>query len=1151
MKTKSILTAFATLLIFSLETFASLPPHWKCADGNTSRLICIGAGNPDLVDGETVPGFTYWVGDIHSSLQNISLNVSNGLSIVYGMNFNVPDSNASQVIALPGSWSMFSTNIQANNPDITEVLDPVLPNLMIVKNGAGYVYWPQYGINSIGNIQLGQGYQIKMNYTDTLLVQGVSIQPDTISLAIPLGWSILGYLRATPASIHEMLSPIVENVSIVKDGVGQTYWPQYGINMIENMNPGQGYLIKTQNTDTLIYPTNIDTAFACGDQIVDFDGNIYNTVLIGYQCWMKENLRTTHYSNGIPILNGSGAGNTYGDYSTKYYFDYSNNPANSLIYGRLYNFAAAMNGAASSNAVPSGVQGVCPVGWHVPGDEEWKMLEGSVDSQFDYPDVEWDGDYWRGSDAALILKSESGWVLNGNGTDFWGFSARPGGGRDYVNYTAVGFRGFWWTSTEHNSLFALDRNLSYFYDKPARNIRNKVYASSVRCLLDTMYVQADIPTVVTNPLTHIAYSSAIGGGDVIADGGALPTIRGICWNTNGNPTVSDSVILNSYGMGSYPCNLDGLESSTTYFARAFATNSAGTGYGNELQFTTDTAFICGDSIFDYEGNYYQTVQIGTQCWMKENLRSTIAYDGTELTDGANEGNISGDYTTRYYFDCENNPANSDPYGKLYTYAAAMNGDTSSNAVPSGTQGLCPSGWHVPSDEEWKILEGAADNQYPYPDPEWDAVNERGHNAGINLIATSTWGYNYNGYGNGLDLYGFSALASGWRKVNNVYNAEIGKATAWWSASESENYGGNCAWYRSLSDKNSGSWRSDYLSKANALSVRCVKYTNPSTTGLPSINTDSIIHITNKLAIIGATVTDYAGALVTSRGICWNTTGNPTLADSITPDGQGLGSFECLLAYLSANTTYFVRAYATNSVGTSYGAQLQFTTDSTFSCGDMIIDFDENLYNTVQIGDQCWMKKNLVTTHYADGTSMVNGTDLPIAANDSTKYYFYPNGNIHDVEKYGYLYRWLTVMNGDTLGSTPLNTVQGVCPNGWHVPSDEEWKMLEGSVDSVYGYPDPVWDSIGWYPRGYNAGHNLKSTTFYMGGADLYGFTGLASGRCSDGDSFITGNDEGNWWTSTSVDSSKAMYRRLYFTHDGVQRNPDYKYYGLSVRCVKD
>jgi uncharacterized protein (TIGR02145 family) len=191
-----------------------------------------------------------------------------------------------------------------------------------------------------------------------------------------------------------------------------------------------------------LFGSCVDTvpAFACGDSTL-FDNYWYKTVLIGDQCWFAENLRTTVYRNGDVIPAGltdgewestlAGATAVYGEGSSNCYNDSPDidacDEAQSLAeYGRLYNWYAVDD-----------ARGLCPVGWHVPTDGEWTDLENYISSQgFD------------GSEGTA-LKSTYGWTEYygaGNGTDDFGFSALPGGGRGY-SFFGAGFDGYWWSSS--------------------------------------------------------------------------------------------------------------------------------------------------------------------------------------------------------------------------------------------------------------------------------------------------------------------------------------------------------------------------------------------------------------------------------------------------------------------------------------------------------------------------------------------------------------------------------------------------------------------------------------------------------------------------------------------------------------------------------
>lgn len=207
----------------------------------------------------------------------------------------------------------------------------------------------------------------------------------------------------------------------------------------------------------------------------------YKTVKIGDQTWMAENLAY------LPSVSPSSQGSATAPYYYVYGYQGTDVIAakateNYKTYGVLYNWPAAMAGAASSSANPSKVQGVCPSGWHLPSDAEWKQMEvllGMAQTQSDASD-------WRGTDQGTQLKASGGWNSNGNGNNSSGFSALPGGIRNYPNgpFNFIGSNGDWWTSTEGNSSSAVNRHLYYSNTKVYRSVRDKVYGFSVRCVRD-------------------------------------------------------------------------------------------------------------------------------------------------------------------------------------------------------------------------------------------------------------------------------------------------------------------------------------------------------------------------------------------------------------------------------------------------------------------------------------------------------------------------------------------------------------------------------------------------------------------------------------------------------------------------------------------
>ena len=199
------------------------------------------------------------------------------------------------------------------------------------------------------------------------------------------------------------------------------------------------------------------------------------------------------------------------------------------------------------------------------------------------------------------------------------------------------------------------------------------------------------------------------------------------------------------------------------------------------------------------------------------------------------------------------------------------------------------------------------------------------------------------------------------------------------------------------------------------------------TTVPTVTTNTVSSITSSTATCGGDVTSTGGVSVTARGVCWGTSQNPTVSDNHTTDGTGTGGFSSNISGLSPGTTYYVRAYATNSAGTSYGEQRSFTAvvDAGYSCpgAATVTDYDNNTYNTVQIGNQCWMKENLRTTHYSDGTSIPLGS----SGSNTTAYCYYPDDSVSNVGTYGYLYNWPAVMGNSSSSSANPSGVQGICP----------------------------------------------------------------------------------------------------------------------------
>jgi len=219
-----------------------------------------------------------------------------------------------------------------------------------------------------------------------------------------------------------------------------------------------------------------------------------------------------------------------------------------------------------------------------------------------------------------------------------------------------------------------------------------------------------------------------------------------------------------------------------------------------LQFATNIP-CPGTPTVEYEGQIYNTIQIFNQCWLKENLNV-----GTQVNGDQNQSN--NNIIEKYCYD--NLTSNCLTYGGLYQWNEMMQYTTQ-----QGAQGICPSGWHIPTDEEWKVLEGAVDSQYEIGDPTWEEFGYRGLDGGTNLKSIVGW----NDGGNGIDKFGFSVLPSGILHDDSGF-VLIGEYGLYWSSEEDEP---GIVWYRFFDYENPEVLRGETLSaQGYGYGVRCVK-----------------------------------------------------------------------------------------------------------------------------------------------------------------------------------------------------------------------------------------------------------------------------------------------------------------------------------------
>ena len=529
------------------------------------------------------------------------------------------------------------------------------------------------------------------------------------------------------------------------------------------------------------------------------------------------------------------------------------------------------------------------------------------------------------------------------------------------------------------TLTGLSLGTTYYIRAYATNSAGTAYG--IRRRFTTLTVT--FPSVNTYAASNVTGSSAVCSGIVTADGGTGVTLRGVCWSTSQNPTINDNRTTNGYGTGSFTDTITGLTPDTTYYVRAYATNSVGTSYGNEITFTTTNALNDGllTGVFSVGANRHVRFSTGNLQWRNTGTHA-VAGGGTGTGTwrfaihqydkiGNNNRNVSSSsysgwidlfgwgtsgyhnsndqYNTQYqpnsFFNSSvNTTYNYFGYGPSINMTDPNLTGTSANydwgvynAISNG--GCRPGMWRTLSRQEWDTLlnyrttssgvrfayatVNGAQGLIIVPDNWSTSIYAlSGTNTASaytsNVITSSQWA--------ALENAGCVFLpAAGSRGGSSVY--DVGYSGIYWTSTHLDSacaYGvSGCVYGMAFDGGGSYLPSIDGYYRYWGKSVRLVRDTV--TPVIPTITTDSVSAITDTTAICGGIITADGGRTVTARGVCWSTSQNPTISGSHTTDSSGTGSFTSSITGLTSGTTYYVRAYATNSVGTAYGNEMSFTT----------------------------------------------------------------------------------------------------------------------------------------------------------------------------------------------------------------------------------
>jgi hypothetical protein len=431
------------------------------------------------------------------------------------------------------------------------------------------------------------------------------------------------------------------------------------------------------------------------------------------------------------------------------------------------------------------------------------------------------------------------------------------------------------TGSFTSSITGLTTGVTYYVRAYAVNANGTSYGSQ------TSFTTLAVPTLTTTAASNISTTTATSGGNVSSAGGVTVTARGVCWNTSANPTTSNSHTSDGTGTGSFTSSITGLSAGTLYYVRAYATNSVGTAYGAQITFSSlttptvstssvssigATAAVGGGNVTS-DGN--TTVTVRGVCW---NTTGTPTVSSDHTSDGTGTGSFTSYISnlapvTTYYVRAYATNSVGTTYGTQISFNTISTTPTvSTTTVSNVTSSSATSGGNV-------ISNGGA------------TVTARGVCWNTTGTPIATGNHTSDGTGNGSFTSAITGLAG-----STIYYVRA------------------------------------YASNSNGTSYGTqVSFTTSSVAGTPTVITISISGVTTTTAVAEAEVTSDGGSSIITRGVCWNTAGNPTILDSYSSSGTSTGSFTIPITGLLPSTTYYVRAFATNGAGTSYGTQISFAT----------------------------------------------------------------------------------------------------------------------------------------------------------------------------------------------------------------------------------
>ena len=672
-------------------------------------------------------------------------------------------------------------------------------------------------------------------------------------------------------------------------------------------------------------------------------------------------------------------------------------------------------------------------------------------------------------------------------------------------------------------------------------------------------IDGTLPSITTAEVSDIKGHSAVCGGNISNDGSYDITARGVCWSTQPNPTTENDKTEQGKGRGSFTSNITNLTLNTKYYVRAYATNAKGTEYGEEKLFTTTdmpavstnttttikaTSIVCGGKI---TSTGRETITEYGICWSTtspvtiNNNKINCETNFTVTISGLNENTI---YFVRAFATNSNGTA----YGeeiKVRTLTSFLPGVTTSN-VTSITTNSAVCGGNVTADGNLDVTaRGVCWSTSPNP--------TISNNKTTNGSGTGSFTSNITGLTDGTTYYvrayatnskgtaygeekSFTTIAKTIPQITTANVTSITTNTAvcggnvtsdgnstitargvCWSTSPNPTIND----YKTIQTGAIGSFTSNITRLADGTTYYVRAYaTNSKGTAygeersfttiegtLPNVSTNAVSSITSNSAVCGGNVTEAGNTPVTSRGVCWSTSPNPTINDNKTNNGTGTGtgSFTSNITGLTDNTTYYVRAYATNSKGTAYGEEKSFTTLLSINGHDYV---DLGLPSGLK-----WATCNIGATTPEDyGNYYAWGETTTKASYDQSNSVTYGQ------------------QISDFSGNVTYDAARANWGSTWRMPTKAEMEELRNNCTWTWTTQNGV---NGMRVTGPNGNSIFLPAAVYCLGSLRYGGV------------------YGYYWSSTPYESGTNDAYRLYFGSGHHDVHYYYRYYGHTVRPVSD